>query len=229
MIKVILWDIDGTLLDFIAAEKVALRECARRFGLGDLSDDDIKTYSAINKSYWKRLETGELTKPQILKGRFVDFFKLKGFDFDDFDGFNAEYQVRLGDTVCFFDDSYTIVKGLKGKLKQYAVTNGTKIAQDRKLNKSGLADIFDGIFISESVGAEKPSTAFFDAVFKSIPPCGKDEVMIVGDSLTSDIKGGNNAGIITCWYDRGIDTPDSSVVINHRVTDLRQVLDIIKD
>ena len=228
MIKVILWDVDGTLLDFIAAEKNALREALRHFNLGELSDDDIKTYSAINKSYWKRLETGELTKPQILKGRFVDFFKVKGIEFDDFDALNAEYQVRLGDTVCFFDDSYNIVKSLKGTVKQYAVTNGTKVAQDRKLAKSGLIDLFDGVFISESVGAEKPSIKFFDKVFEQIGNYNKDEIMIVGDSLSSDMKGGNNAGIICCWYDRGIDGIDKSLVIDHRINDLHEVLDIIK-
>lgn len=228
MIKVILWDVDGTLLDFIAAEKNALREALRHFNLGELSDDDIKTYSAINKSYWKRLETGELTKPQILKGRFVDFFKVKGIEFDDFDALNAEYQVRLGDTVCFFDDSYNIVKSLKGTVKQYAVTNGTKVAQDRKLAKSGLIDLFDGVFISESVGAEKPSMQFFDKVFEQIGNYNKDEIMIVGDSLSSDMKGGNNAGIICCWYDRGIDGIDKSLVIDHRINDLHEVLDIIK-
>jgi len=228
VIKVILWDVDGTLLDFIAAEKNALREALRHFNLGELSDDDIKTYSAINKSYWKRLETGELTKPQILKGRFVDFFKVKGIEFDDFDALNAEYQVRLGDTVCFFDDSYNIVKSLKGTVKQYAVTNGTKVAQDRKLAKSGLIDLFDGVFISESVGAEKPSMQFFDKVFEQIGNYNKDEIMIVGDSLSSDMKGGNNAGIICCWYDRGIDGIDKSLVIDHRINDLHEVLDIIK-
>ena len=228
MIKVVLWDVDGTLLDFIAAEKNALREALRHFNLGELSDDDIKTYSAINKSYWKRLETGELTKPQILKGRFVDFFKVKGIEFDDFDALNAEYQVRLGDTVCFFDDSYNIVKSLKGTVKQYAVTNGTKVAQDRKLAKSGLIDLFDGVFISESVGAEKPSIKFFDKVFEQIGNYNKDEIMVVGDSLSSDMKGGNNAGIICCWYDRGIDGIDKSLVIDHRINDLHEVLDIIK-
>lgn len=228
MIKVILWDIDGTVLDFIAAEKVALRETAKSFGLGELTDEDIKVYSAINKSYWKRLETGELTKPQILKGRFVDFFKLKGFEFEDYDAFNAEYQVRLGDTVCFFDDSYNIIRSLKGKVKQYAVTNGTKVAQDRKLKNSGLIDLLDGVFISESVGAEKPSALFFDKVFEQIGHFDGNEVMIVGDSLTSDIKGGNNAGIICCWYDRGIDSPKDDLVIHHRIGNLQQVLDIIK-
>ena len=227
MIKVILWDIDGTLLDFITAEKEAIRSTFAHFNLGDVTDEDIKAYSAINKSYWKRLETGELTKPQILKGRFVDFFKLKGIAFDDFDAFNNEYQVRLGDTVCLFDDSYNLVKGLKGKVKQYAVTNGTKVAQDRKLQKSGLIDLFDGVFISEVVGAEKPSPIFFDKVFEVIGQYDKNEVLIVGDSLSSDMLGGNNAGILCCWYDRGIDQLPQNIRIDYRINDLREVLDII--
>ena len=229
MIKVILWDIDGTILDFIAAEKEAIKSTFAHFNLGEVTDEDIKVYSAINKSYWKRLETGELTKPQILKGRFVDFFKLKGIKFDDFDAFNAEYQVRLGDTVCFFDDSYNIIKTLKGKVKQYAVTNGTKLAQDRKLEKSGLIDLFDGVFISEVVGAEKPSQVFFDKVFDQIGQYEKGEVLIVGDSLSSDMLGGNNAGILCCWYDRGIDNLPESIRIDYRIGDLHKVLDILNN
>ncbi|MBQ2705097.1 MAG: YjjG family noncanonical pyrimidine nucleotidase [Clostridia bacterium] len=227
MIKVILWDIDGTVLDFIAAEKEAIRSTLAHFDLGEVTDEDIKDYSAINKSYWKRLETGELTKPQILKGRFVDFFKLKGIKFEDFDALNAEYQVRLGDTICFFDDSFNIIKALKGKVKQYAVTNGTKVAQDRKLTKSGLIDLFDGVFISEEVGAEKPSQIFFDKVFDTIGQYEKEEVLIVGDSLSSDMLGGNNAGILCCWYDRGIDQPPHNLKIDYRIGDLHKVLDII--
>jgi len=227
MIKVILWDIDGTILDFIAAEKEAIKNTFTHFNLGEVTDEDIKVYSAINKSYWKRLETGELTKPQILKGRFVEFFKLKGIEFEDFDALNTEYQIRLGDTICFFDDSFNIIKELKGKVKQYAVTNGTKAAQDRKLAKSGLIDLFDGVFISEVVGAEKPSSLFFNKVFDVIGQFDKQEILIVGDSLSSDMLGGNNAGILCCWYDRGIDSLPESIRIDYRIDDLHKVLDIV--
>ena len=227
MIKVILWDVDGTLLDFIAAEKNALRSTFAHFGLGKLTDEDIKLYSGINHSYWKRLEKGELTKPEILRGRFADFFALKNIEFDDFDAINSEYQVRLGDTVCFNDDSYNIIKGLKGKVKQYVVTNGTKVAQDRKLSKSGFVDLFDGIFISETMGAEKPSILFFDKVFEQIGHYEKDEVLIVGDSPSSDMRGGNNAGIVCCWYDCGKEQLPDDVRVDYTVTDLHQVLDIL--
>ena len=113
------------------------------------------------------------------------------------EAFNKEYQLRLGETICFCDDSYELMKSFQGKYKQYAVTNGTKIAQDKKLNKSGLIHIFDDVFISEVIGVEKPGVGFFEYVWDKIGHYEKDEIMIVGDSLTSDIKGGNNAGILT--------------------------------
>ena len=119
------------------------------------------------------------------------------------------------------------ISGKESKVKQYAVTNGTKVAQDRKLAKSGLIDLFDGVFISEEVGAEKPSQIFFDKVFDTIGQYEKEEVLIVGDSLSSDMLGGNNAGILCCWYDRGIDQPPHNLKIDYRIGDLHKVLDII--
>lgn len=100
----------------------------------------------------------------------------------------------------FRDDAGSLVARLKGRVRQYAVTNGTRVAQERKLSRSGLDRMLDGVFISEIVGTEKPGAAFFDAVFSQIGPCCRDEVMIVGDSLTSDMQGGRSAGILCCWY-----------------------------
>jgi len=125
----------------------------------------------------------------------IEFFEKEGIVTDCVVDFNKEYQVRLGDTICFCDDSYNLLKGLKGKIKQYAVTNGTKVAQDKKLKKSGLDELFDDIFISEVIGKEKPYVEYFEQVWKRIGDYKGDEVMIVGDSLTSDMQGGNNAGI----------------------------------
>ena len=197
MIKVLLWDVDGTLLDFKMAEKEAIRACLEMFGLGQCSDQMLANYSSINKKYWEKLERGEITKPEVLTGRFVEFFHSEGLKEELAEAFNKEYQLRLGETICFCDDSYELMKSFQGKYKQYAVTNGTKIAQDKKLNKSGLIHIFDDVFISEVIGVEKPGVGFFEYVWDKIGHYEKDEIMIVGDSLTSDIKGGNNAGILT--------------------------------
>ena len=136
----------------------------------------------------------------IVKGRFTEFFETEGIDTSIASSFNKEYQNRLGETIVFCDDSYELIKEFKKEYKQYGVTNGTKIAQDKKLSKSGLIHLFDDVFISEVVGIEKPGKGFFDFVFQTIGNYELDEILIVGDSLTSDMQGGNNAGIKCCWY-----------------------------
>lgn len=228
MFKVILWDIDGTLLDFLAAEREAIRACFSRFSLGDCTDEMIARYSAINKSYWEKLERGEITKPRLLVERFETFFSSEGIETDCAPAFNDAYQLALGDTICFFDEGYALVKALKGSVRQFAVTNGTKVAQDKKLRQSGLIDLFDGIFISEEVGAEKPSMDFFAPVLAAIGPISKDEILIVGDSLTSDMQGGNNAGIPCCWYNpRHLPRP-AHLQIQYEIDNLWQVQDLLK-
>ena len=199
-IKAILWDVDGTLLDFHAAEKAAVKSLFSEFGFGECTDEMVSRYSAINDIFWQRLERNELSKPQVLVGRFEQFFKEVGIPSEAAYEFNERYQLRLGDTIVYRDDSLNIVKNLRGKVKQYAVSNGTVVAQNKKLKLSGLGELMDGIFLSEKIGIEKPNRGFFDAVFSQIEAYDLSEVMIIGDSLTSDIKGGNNAGIITCWY-----------------------------
>ena len=227
MIKVILWDVDGTLLDFKKAEYVAIKKCFEIFKLGECTDDMICRYSEINKRYWEKLERNEITKPEVLVNRFKDFFSVENIQTDCANEFNDEYQLQLGETICFCDQSLELMKGLKGKVKQYAVTNGTKIAQDKKLQKSGLIDIFDGVFISEEVGCEKPGIEFFEKVFYEIGNYDKEDIMIVGDSLTSDIQGGNNAGIICCWYNPKHMENNSDLRIDYEIDDLQKILDIL--
>ena len=164
MIKVVLWDLDNTLLDFPAAERVALRQTFSDFSLGFCTEEQIARFSVLNLSWWKRLERGEITKAQLLPGRFQEFFQAEGVPCTAYEDFNAAYQDHLGDTVVFLDDSDRLVRDLKGRVKQYAVTNGTRRAQERKLAKSGLGELLDGVFISEDVGAEKPSLDFFRPV-----------------------------------------------------------------
>ena len=183
----------------------------------------VARYSRLNVSYWERLETGELTKPQILRGRFEEFFAAEGIAFDRIDEFNAAYQLCLGDTICFIDDSYELVSSFCGRVKQYAVTNGTAAAQKKKLERSGLGALFDGVFISERVGFEKPSAEYFDRVFETIGPVEKTETMIVGDSLTGDIRGGNNAGILTCWYNPAGKPNDRGVRVDYEIRDLHEL------
>lgn len=224
---ILLWDVDGTLLDFIAAEKAAVQTLFREFGLGECTDEMVERYSRINKEYWERLERGELSKPEILVRRFADFFASEGLDASKAPEFNEQYQVRLGDTVVFCDDSYELLSSLRGRVKQYAVSNGTVVAQTRKLRRSGFDRLLDGVFLSEELGYEKPATEFFDRVFAAIGELDRERVLIVGDSLTSDITGGNRAGIRTCWYNPKGEPNLTAAHADYEIRDLHGILDII--
>lgn len=228
MITTILWDVDGTLLNFLAAEKAAIRSLFEEYHLGVCSDEMLKRYSSINKNYWEMLERGEIEKKALLVGRFRDFFEKEGIDSSLAAEFNEKYQLRLGDTIVYCDDSLEIVKSLRGKVKQYVVSNGTVIAQTKKLRLSGLGELMDGVFLSEELGVEKPSVRFFDQVFAKIGPVDRSEVMIVGDSLTGDIRGGNNAGIVTCWYNPEGTAAKEAVRIDHEIRDLHEVYVLLK-
>lgn len=225
--KVILWDVDGTLLDFLAAEKAAINALFLEFGLGTCTDEMLKRYSKINRKYWNKLELGEMTKPQILVGRFKEFFTGEHIDPSLCEPFNAAYQERLGDTIVFCDNSKELVTSLQGKVKQYVVSNGTIIAQTKKLKNSGFDKLMDGVFLSEQVGYEKPAKEFFDCVFKELGAVNKDQVLIVGDSLTSDILGGNYAGIKTCWYNPNKLSNDTSAKADYEIQDLNDILKIL--
>ena len=228
MIKTLLWDVDGTLLDFKKSENYGIRKCFEIFNIGECTDEMLERYSVINRKYWEALERGELTKSQVLHDRFVEFFSSEGIQFDRIDEFNDEYQLRLGDKAFFCDNALETVSALKGKYCQYAVTNGTIVAQNRKLTQSGLINIFDDVFISDEIGFEKPAIEFFEAVQEKIGAFSHDEVMIIGDSLTSDMQGGNNADILCCWYNSHGAENKYGIKIDYEIKDIAEVLEIIK-
>lgn len=227
MFKVVLWDVDATLLNFEKAEEAGIRGCFEKLNLGICTDEMLEDYKVINRGYWQKLERGEMEKPVILVERFREFLEKYGLDASVAADFNELYQILLGDTVVFYDHALETVQALKGKVLQCAVTNGTKVAQDRKLRNSGLDKEFDHIFISEVVGIEKPNKGFFDVVFAEIGEFSRDEVLIVGDSLTSDIQGGVNAGIKTCWFNPEGKENTSDLKPDYEIRDIGEVLEIL--
>ena len=201
MIKAVLWDIDGTLLNFRKAQYEALYKCFNYFN-EYLDDEMVNHYDHINHGYWLMLEKAEIEKNVLLVKRFEDFFGKYGINIDPVE-FNKLYQVELGNTYVFNDNGYETVKRLKELgIIQFAVTNGTKVAQNGKLRGSGLDKLLDEIFISEDIGFEKPDKRFFEPVIDKLREYGieKNECVIVGDSDSSDIQGGINAGIRTVHY-----------------------------
>lgn len=227
MIEVILWDVDGTLLDFNAAERAALHSLSADFGFTGCTDAAIRRYAEINHALWKKLERGECTREQVLVGRFETFFSEMGWNTARAAEFNRAYQLRLGDTIVYRDDSLAIVKSLRSRVRQYVVSNGTIAAQTKKLERSGFGALMDGVFLSERLGVEKPDPAFFEQVFSAIGPVDRRRVLLVGDSLTSDMQGGCNAGVLTAWYnpDR-LPVPDAPHV-DYDLSDLHDLFPIL--
>ena len=200
MIQTILWDIDGTILNFHRSAENSLKNTFKKFGYGEITDELLHMYEEINDVYWCKLEKGEITKEKLLVKRFVEFFTKIGVETTRVVEFNQAYLNGLLDTVVFMPEAYETVKKLHPEYKQYIVTNGVKELQRKKIAKAHIEEFFDGIFISDEIGYEKPHIEFFNYVFDRIPIKNPDEVIIIGDSLTSDIAGGICAGIHTCWY-----------------------------
>lgn len=221
----ILWDNDNTLMDFEYSLHKALYACFEAFNL-HIDEKIIARYEVINTAYWKRLERGEVTKQQLLDGRFIDLFSELGYEVDVAE-FRKMFQVELGSYFMYLDDSLGICKKLQGKVKQYIVTNGVRETQIKKITAAGFFDIMEEIFISGDVGYEKPRKEFFDHCLEKIGEKDIDKVLIVGDSLTSDIAGGNNAGIKTCWYNPKGKTADSQYHIDYEINNLNQIFEVI--
>ncbi len=227
--KVILWDIDDTLLDFKKSEKNGIYTCFKKRGLY-IDDAIAKRFSEINDSFWKRLEKKELTKIEVQRGRFIQLFEeLDISDKVNIEEFRLEYEFLLGEIWFFKEDSPQLLKQLQEMgYRQYAITNGTKKVQDKKLKSTGFDRIFEGVFISDVIGTPKPHKGFFDYVFKEIPDIDKSEMLIVGDSLTSDMRGGTENGVDICWYNTEHKENTLHLPITYEIDKLDSVLKVLE-
>lgn len=224
--EILLWDIDQTLLDFDMSQDYALKFSFREFGM-EADDNIVARYAVINEAYWKRLELGKVTKSELLTGRFDALFLelgVKGISSADF---APVYQKALGSVYFFKDNAFELCSRLRGKVRQYAVTNGVSCTQRNKIHLSGLDQIFEDIFISEEIGCPKPKLEFFEKCFEKIPDFQREKTIIVGDSLSSDMKGGNNAGISCCWYNPEGKENNTNLKIDYEIRNLWEVEDIL--
>jgi 2-haloacid dehalogenase len=198
MIKFILLDLDDTIFDFGKAEHLALSKTLTEMGITP-TDDIISRYSEINRAHWEMLERGELTREQVLIYRFDALYRELGVSKSS-EQTQKIYEYRLSLEHPFIDGAPELLEELSRKYELYVVSNGTAVVQDRRVSESGIEKYFKKIFISQRVGADKPSKEFFDYCFSHIEGFSKEQAIIVGDSLTSDILGGKNAGILTCHF-----------------------------
>ena len=194
----ILLDADGTLLDFLAGEDAAVRETMTLFGI-EPTDELVAAYSEINDGFWKMLERGEIKREELLYKRFQVFCERFSFSVD-YMKMATDYRLLLKQQGQLLDGAVDFLQKLYGKAKLYIVTNGVATTQSQRLALSGLTKYIDEIFISENLGCEKPDIQYFEKVSELLGGLDKSKTVIVGDSLTSDIKGGIAFGIDTCWF-----------------------------
>ncbi len=228
MIRCLLWDVDRTLLDFGMCERNSLKAQFAKYGLGACEDATVQLYTELNLHQWEKLERGEIDKDTVMTARFEALFSALGITGVSPAAFSDDFENGLADTTAFMENAYEIVQSLQGVIPQYAVTNGASAIQRKRLKNVGLDRLFDGIFISDEVGYDKPCVHFFEHVFSKIPPFSKDEILIVGDSLTSDMKDGINAGIKTCRYNPD-GAPPTDLPIDfeiHSLSEIYRVLNI---
>ena len=197
MVEFLLLDLDDTILDFQKGEEYGLRKTLLDAGI-EPTEAICARYSQINKAYWKRLELGEVTREQVMVGRFETLYSELGVDADPISS-SAAYMDNMSSVHFFLPGAEEAVKILSQKYRLFLVSNGTASAQHRRLTSAGLYPYFEQVFISQEVGYNKPAKEFFDLCFARIPGFDPQKALIVGDSLSSDIQGGINAGIRTCW------------------------------
>lgn len=224
----ILWDLDQTLLNFDRSMEYALRAVFDRYGLS-IDEEIAARYEVINRSYWLRLESGELTKEQVTVGRFRTLFEELGITHVAPEQINADYQRELGNVFFYMEGAEELVTLLKEKgYRQYVVTNGVNSTQASKMKRSGLDKIMDGVFVSELMGYPKPRKEYFDACFAAIPDVTREECILVGDSLTSDMRGAENAGVASCWFNPTGRTKDVEVRTDYEIRRLEELISILE-
>ena len=224
----VLFDADNTLLDFDKDENYALRKTMELYGV-PVTEENIKTYVELNQGMWKAIERGELTKPELKRTRFKNFFEAINFrcDTDPFT-VNEKYLSLLGEGGNTLEGAVELCRELKEKgYDLYIVTNGIEKTQKNRLTKSGLLPFFTEIFVSETIGHQKPKKEYFDYVLSHIKEKDIDKIILVGDSLTSDIKGAMNVGLESVWLNlKGKELPEEYKP-DYVISDVREVRGIL--
>ncbi len=227
MIEFLFLDLDDTILDFHKAEQVALSKTVSAFG-AEPTKAVLDRYHVINQQQWERLERGELTREQVLVNRFVLLFQELGMDIDPLSCTKA-YSRNLSMGHYFLPGAEETVKRLSRKHRLFLASNGTASVQHGRLESAGLYPYFEKIFISQEVGYNKPSKEFFSNCFAQIPGFDPNKAMIVGDSLTSDIRGGKNAGILTCWVNRENKIPPDDIQPDYEITSVAELEALLEE
>lgn len=224
--EVLLLDVDGTLLDFDRAEEQGIESLLEHFQV-PVTKENKDAYHRLNQSYWQRLERGELTRDQVLGLRFEEYFGRFGITVD---GMEVDQLYRQSLEQCAFlvDGAKELLEELRGAFRLAIVTNGVASTQYKRLADSGLDRYMDWIFISEEAGYQKPQPEFFEYCFKQMGRRDVEHMLVVGDSLTSDIRGGNAVGIDTCWFNPHGSSNTAGVHVEYEIRSLKELGQLLK-
>ena len=221
MFEFLFIDLDDTILDFHKAEHIALGKTLHSFGLTP-TQTVCDRYSQINREHWERLERKELTREQVLVGRFAQLFREAGMEVIP-EQCARRYEANLSVGHYFLPGAPEALEQLSKKYKLYLASNGTARVQAGRLESANIGHYFQGIFISQEIGANKPDKAYFQRCFAKIPDFDPAKAIIVGDSLSSDILGGRNAGIATCWVNPGHKPGRADIRPDYEIESLSQL------
>ena len=226
MYEFLFLDLDDTILDFQKAEHIALSKTLKSFGL-EPTEAALKQYNLINKAHWEALERKELTREQVLVGRFQVLFAQMGISVEPVQVARA-YEDNLSVGHWFLPGAEEAVERLSKKYKLYLASNGTAKVQAGRLASANISRFFEEVFVSQELGANKPSVEYFEKCFARIPDFDRTKAIIVGDSLTSDILGGQNAGIATCWVNPHHKAGREDIRVDYEIEALSQLEDLLE-
>jgi len=223
--KALFFDIDDTLLDFGAAESAALQLLFEEEQM-TLTPEMKEHYKKINQDLWRAFEEGRISRDEVVNTRFAAFFREYG---KEVDGVILEnkYRSYLEQGHQLISGALELINELKDHYDLYIVTNGDSATQDKRLRESGLYPLFKQIFVSEETGYQKPMKEFFDYVFARIPNLSPEQGLIIGDSLSADIKGGNLYGLDTCWFNPERKANNTGITPTYEIQKLSELNTII--
>ncbi|SHO45534.1 YjjG family noncanonical pyrimidine nucleotidase [Anaerocolumna xylanovorans] len=225
--EILLFDLDDTLLDFEVNEKASLTKLFSDNGIS-FTKEVYDIYNAVNKELWDGYERGTIDLEEVLNTRFSKALLKLGMTVDGV-LWEKQYRVLLGNGYQLIDGAFDLCKQLSETHRLFIITNGVTETQLNRLKLSNLFPFFEDIFTSQEIGYQKPAREFFDYVKEHIKNFRKENALVIGDSLNSDIKGGCLAGIDTCWINQKNITAASeapSTYTLNRLTDLNKILKV---
>lgn len=225
--ELILFDLDGTLFDYNKAEEYALKKSLEDFRIDCNFSSCLEEYRKINKAVWKEFEKGKIDLEELRLKRFYILFNFLQIE-RNIKEFSEKYLYFISKTSFITEGAEEIISCLRPDYKLALASNGIYSVQYERLKRSSLSPYFDIFVISEEIGFAKPDPNFFDCVFEKARHSDKNTALIVGDSLSSDIKGGLDFGIDTCWFNPGKVAKEGDISPTYEIEELPQVKDIIE-